>query len=199
VVVLKTDPALPLAKNEMHCKPTYLAEVVIGQNQTHFCQVTVVPESGAVPLEPVRDSKDEDEYVLDHNLSGLKYYVEDAPNGDSIFVFKQKISKLVWFTPWKKNTVQATKTGKTLENWNRGMVSLENHIAQYQEKDSSPVYAVAHFTLPFKCLKKIEEQDILILFDPDDGSVAITFHLWHADQSGRQNVLIKKACKIIKD
>ena len=96
---------------------------------------------------------------IEANFSRLRYTVEDAANGDSIFVVKQRISPVTTSTDWKKKTIQASTTGVDLENWSRGTVTLENHIAQYQEKDNDPIYSVSHFTLPFKCIKKIEEKD----------------------------------------
>lgn len=147
-------------------------------------------------LEDVENEKEK--YVMEGNFSRVKFSVEDGRNGESIFVFKQPVSKLNLRTVWKKKTIQATKTGDDLENWTRGMVQFENDVAKYQEKTNAPVYSVSHFTLPFKCVKKIEEEGILPLFDPDDGSCGITFQLWHADQSGRENVPIKKGCTIMK-
>jgi hypothetical protein len=195
---LKTDRVLALAKHEKFMAPTHFAEVLKGHNKTYCCQLTVIPESGAVPFEMVPDPDDEDNDVMQANFSRLKYTVEDGPNGDSIFVFKQKIDPVTTRTDWKKKTIQASMTGADLENWSRGTVALENHIAQYQEKDNDPIYSVSHFTLPFKCIKKIEEKDIFPVFDRTNGSVGLTFHLWHSDQSGRQNVSIKKPHAIIK-
>lgn len=198
VVDLKTDRVLPLGKHEKLMVPTHFAEVMKGHNKTYCCQLTLVPESGAVPFEIVPDPDDEDKCVMEANFSRLKYTVEDAENGNSIFVLKQRISPVTMRTDWKKKTIQASTTGVDLENWSRGTVALENHIAQYQEKDNDPIYSVSHFTLPFKCIKKIEEKDIFPVFDAATGSAGLTFHLWHSDQSGRQNVSIKKPRAIIK-
>lgn len=201
-VTLKTDCALQLARNEKWCVTPHWAQVLTGHDQTMILQLTVIPNSGAVPITLVPDLEDveneKEKYVMEGNFSRVKFSVEDGRNGESIFVFKQPVSKLNLRTVWKKKTIQATKTGDDLENWTRGMVQFENDVAKYQEKTNAPVYSVSHFTLPFKCVKKIEEEGILPLFDPDDGSCGITFQLWHADQSGRENVPIKKGCTIMK-
>ena len=65
----------------------------------------------------VPNQDDEDNYVMETNFSRLKYTVEDASNGDSIFDFKQRISPLTTRTDWMKKSVQASTMVVDVENW----------------------------------------------------------------------------------
>jgi hypothetical protein len=73
------------------------------------------------------------------------------------------------------------------------MAALQNNHAQHQNKKDEPMYFVSHFTLPFKCIKKIEAQHVNAMFDAADGSFLMSFMLWQLDQSGRDSVTVKKA------
>lgn len=64
MVDLKTDRVLPLGKHEEWMVPTHFAEVVKGHNKTYCCQLTLVPESGAVPFDIVPNPDDEDKCSL---------------------------------------------------------------------------------------------------------------------------------------
>ena len=65
----------------------------------------------------VPNQEDEDNYVMEANFSRLKYTVEAASNGDSIFDFKQRISPLTTRTDWMKKSVQASTMVVDVENW----------------------------------------------------------------------------------
>ena len=196
-VVLKTDPdsELPLARNEKPHAAKYFAHVGKALDQAHFVYLTLV---ASVPIKVVPDPDNVQGHIMEGDMTGLMYSIEDGTNGDSVFVFKQPACTLVLRPEWQRSTLEENKPEAALVNWRRAMTGVENNLAQHQYKADDPIYFVSHFTLPFKCVKKIEENYVNAMFDDADGAFIISFLLWELDQSGRNSVTVKKASKTIK-
>ena len=190
---LSTDTILPLAKDEIAFVPPHLAQVTKSSSQTHVLSITLAVTSGVVPILSV----DLDGNAEDLDLSGLLGSVEDGPNGEPLFVYKERQSQTFYNPSWKKATAAANMPGSKKEDWNRVLTGFENTVAAHQTKAGDSVYSVAQFQLPFKVLKDIKPTDILSMMD-DDGSCSITYKFWHADQSGRNADSITKMAKIVK-
>jgi len=187
-VDLVTDIVLPLTKDEKPLHPFNCAAVNKAASQSHHAHLSITASSGVVfQLENGR-----------WNLRGISCSIEDGPNDTSVFVHKELTSPASNHADWVKDTALARFPDPVIqENWRRSCTALDNTIAAHQTKADDPVYAVANFALPFKVLKEIKHTDVLPIFD-DDGSVNLHFHLWHADQSGRNAASIDHITKIAK-
>jgi len=185
---LESKEVLPLAKNEKLFSPFTLASTAKAACQTHIAQHAIAPASSVVTCN-----------ATSFDLSRIEHSIEDGPDNASVFVCKESIALSVHHHPWLKDTADESFANPTTkEDWNRGLNSLSNTAANHQVKAMDAICAVAQFTLPFKMLKEIKDSHILPIIDPDTGSVALHFQLWHADQSGRNAASIAKLHRLVK-
>jgi len=187
-VKLVTDIVFPLQKDEKAITPLNCASVNKAASQSCFASLGITTTSGSACMD------ENSNWILD----GLSCSVEDGPNDASVLVHKELTSPSTNRADWVKKTAMAMFSDPVIqENWSRSCNSFDNDVASHQTKAHDPIYAVANFTLPFKVLKEIKPADILPIFD-DDGTVNLHFHLWHADQSGRNTASINRVTKIQK-
>jgi len=187
-VDLVNDIVFPLTKDEKKLSPFNCATVNKAASQSCCMHLSLTTSSGVV-------------FQMGNggwNLRGVSHSVEDGPDDASIFVHKEQTSPASNRPDWWKDTATAKFPDPVIqENWRCSCTSMDNLVATHQTKAGDPVCAVTQFILPFKCLKEIKHADIMPIFD-DDGTVNLHFHLWHADQSGRNAVSINEITKIKK-